>query len=123
MALKPEDIDHINLLNWFRHNYPQYDKDMHHFANERRCSVQEGMKLKRMGVRRGIPDFFLSVPMNDKHGLWVELKVGKNKPSPEQIEFLERQTKNNYVAVCVWGFEAGKQVILTYLNPTKTASA
>tara|TARA_R110000868_G_scaffold161317_1_gene391509 strand:+ start:14251 stop:14634 length:384 start_codon:yes stop_codon:yes gene_type:complete len=116
MALKAEEVDHINLVNWFHHNYPELADDLHHIANERKCSEQEGRKLKKMGVKRGVSDFFLAVPSNGKHGLWLELKVGKNKPSPEQIAFLERKSNNNYMAVCMWGFEACKEVIREYLR-------
>lgn len=115
MALKPEQIDHINLINWFNHNFPELEADFHHFANERQCSIQQGRILKRMGVKKGVADFFLALPQNGKSGLWIELKVNNNKPSPEQVKFVNRKSERNYIAVFAWGFEAAKQIILCYL--------
>lgn len=116
MSLKPEEIDHINLINWFHYNYPELADDFHHFANERRCSVQQGRILKRMGVKKGVSDFFLAVPCGDYHGLWIELKVGKGKLSIEQSEFLCRKNERGYIATAAWGFDAAKELILTYLR-------
>jgi hypothetical protein len=122
MSLQPEQIDHINLINWFHHNYPELADDLHHFANERKCSVQQGRTLKRMGVKKGVADFFLAIPLNGKAGLWLELKVGKNKPTKEQIAFAERKIMRHYEFAFVWGFEAAREMIKTYLTPLTTIS-
>lgn len=128
MPLKPEEIDHINLISWFNYQFPELYADFHHFANERYLIPtvsgshwQVGRKLKRMGVKAGVADFFLAIPSTDKDGnfkagLWIELKVNKNKPSPAQKEFLARKIVMGYEAVCVLGWEAGKEAILTYLK-------
>lgn len=115
MRLQAEQIEHIKVVNWFDYHYPELAEDFHHFANERKCSPQQGMLLKRMGVRKGVADFFLAVPQNGKAGLWIELKVGKNKPTKEQQAFLARKSALGYVALCVWGFESAKEFISTYL--------
>ena len=47
--MQPEKVEHINLVNWFTFHFPELEDDFHHFANERRCSVQEGRMLKRYG--------------------------------------------------------------------------
>jgi hypothetical protein len=117
MSLQPEQIEQINTVNWFNYQFPELADDLHHFANERKCSIQQGRILKRMGVKKGVADFFLAIPLNDKAGLWIELKVGKNKPTKEQIAFAERKIKRHYEFAFVWGFEAAKEIILTYLNP------
>lgn len=111
-----ERIDHINTVNWFKHHYPELDDDFHHFANERRCSWKEGRMLKRMGVKKGVYDFLLAIPLNGKAGLWIELKVGKYKPTKEQLEFGERKRQRGYDAVVVWGSEAVREVIKGYLK-------
>jgi VRR-NUC domain len=111
-----ERIHHINTINWFKHHYPELDDDFHHFANERRCSPQEGRMLKLMGVKKGVADFFLALPLNGKAGLWIELKVDKNKPSKEQQAFLNRKAQRGYEAICVWGTEAAREAIKAYLK-------
>ena len=116
MSLQPEQIDHINVVNWFNYQFPELSDDFHHFANERRCSVQIGRTLKRMGVKKGVSDFFLALPLNGKAGFWIELKVGKNNPTKEQMEFLARKSARGYEALVVWGFEATKEMLLAYLK-------
>jgi hypothetical protein len=122
MPLTPEQIDHINLINWFHYEFPELAEDFHHFANERKCSIQQGRLLKRMGVKKGVPDFFLAIPVNGKAGLWIELKIGKNKPTKEQQEFAERKIRRNYEFGFAWGFEAAKRMILLYLEPIYSKS-
>ncbi len=120
MALQPEQAEHINIVNWFNYQYPELTDDFHHFANERRCSVQQGRTLKRMGVKKGVADFFLAIPVNGYAGLWIELKVGKGKLSPEQLAFLGRKTARGYMAIPVWGFDAAIETIKSYLNNSKS---
>lgn len=118
MSLQPEQIDHINLVNWFNHEFPELSEDLHHFANERKCSLQQGRTLKRMGVKKGVADFFLAIPNieDDFHGLWIELKVGNGKLSKEQKQFLSRKNENGYLSLAAWGWENAKVIILTYLK-------
>jgi len=119
---RPEQIDHINTVNWFKHHYPELEDDFHHFANERAIEKRGGAEyyqgkiLKRMGVKRGVADFFLALPLNGKAGLWIELKVGKNKPSKEQQDFLDRKAARGYEVACVWGTDAAREIIKTYLK-------
>ncbi len=120
MALQAEQAEHINIVNWFNYQYPELADDFHHFANERRCSIQQGRILKRMGVKKGVSDFFLALPCGLYHGLWIELKVGKGKLTIEQSYFLHRKCERGYLALAVWGFEAAQEVIKTYLNSSST---
>ncbi len=114
--MTPEQIEHVNVVNWFHHNYPELADDFHHFANERRCSIQQGRLLKRMGVKKGVADFFLAVPCDSHHGLWIELKVEKGRLSPEQTHFINRKNARGYLAIAVWGLDAAKEIINTYLQ-------
>jgi hypothetical protein len=114
--VQTERIEQIKVVNWFNHNFPELESDFHHFANERKCSPREGHMLKLMGVKKGVSDLFLAFPLNGKGGLWIELKIGKVKPSKEQIEFTAQKIKRGYDAVIVWGAEAAKQAIRAYLK-------
>ena len=115
MTLRPEEIDHINTVNWFNEHFPEYEEDLHHFANERKCTVMEGRKLKRMGVKAGVLDFHLAVPCGGYHGLWIELKVGKGRLSKEQVRFIKRKLERGYLAIAVWGHKAAQHVFINYL--------
>lgn len=115
MRISAEDIDLIKLMDWAQ-TRDDIAPFIMHIANERRCSIQQGRILKRKGVRAGVADVFLAIPKNGFHGLWIELKVGKGKLSDNQEKFLASMTAQNYMAVCVWGFDAAKAAILAYLD-------
>jgi hypothetical protein len=120
MSLKPEQITHINLYNWFVEKFPELEDDLHHFANERRCSVQEGRNLKRMGVKRGVSDFFLAFPVGEYAGLWLELKENNGKLSKEQIEFLNKKSSRGYMTASALGLEEGRMAFSHYLKGYKS---
>lgn len=77
----------IQCVRWFDMQYPFWSKYLFHIRNGGSIkSAREGMKFKRMGVRKGIPDLFLSIPHIDWHGFYIELKKKGGKPSLEQVE-------------------------------------
>lgn len=79
-------------------------------------NVIEATNLKRGGVRRGVPDLTLCVPRNCYHGLYIEMKYAKGKPSAEQHEFLEFLVSQNYRVVVCYDWQAGKAFIEDYLK-------
>lgn len=115
MKLGPEDREMLLLFDWIRLR-PDIHPYAWHTANERRTSIQQGVKLKRLGVKAGVADVTIAIPRNGLHGIFIEMKAGKGKLTPKQKEFLDNMTSQGYLAVCCHGFEAAKQVIETYLK-------
>lgn len=78
-----------------------------HIPNASATSVQHRANNVRMGVRAGVPDYFLAVPRGIKHGLFVEMKKAKGRIYPEQIAFHQDLQAQGYsVAVCYSTAEA-----------------
>jgi len=76
-----EDAFQIYCANYLRKHHPAVK--FHHSANER-LGGKAGFLCRLKGQSKGFPDLLILGP------LWaLELKVGKNKPSPEQIDWLE----------------------------------
>ena len=92
--------------------------ELFHVPNGGHRNKAVAAKLRREGVRAGIPDIFLLVPRNGFHGLAIELKAKGKKPTKAQEEWLERLGKRGYLAVVCHGFEDAKDLILTYLQGT-----
>ena len=70
-------------------------------------------KLKAEGVKSGVPDIVLPVPKSEFHGLFIELKYGKNKPSENQKRWATKLTQQGYcVALCYGAMEAIAQIKL-----------
>jgi hypothetical protein len=57
----------------------------------------------------------LAVARGEYHGLFIELKVGSNKPSAEQIAFLDYLNDAGYLAVVLWSADAAIAEIKAYL--------
>ena len=51
-------------------------------------SKTEAARLKAAGVKAGVPDIMLAVARCGFHGLFIEMKVGKNKTSAAQDEWI-----------------------------------
>ena len=108
-----EDEIMIALYDWVK--LKRYDSFIWHIANERRTSIGHGAKLKRMGVRPGVSDFCIARPCVVYAGMWLEVKAGKNKPTPLQIKFMEDMNREGYYAIWRTGFDACKLAIEQYL--------
>jgi len=78
-------------------------------------NVVVAKKLKAEGVRAGVPDLFLPVARGRFHGLFIEMKVKPNRPSPEQTELMAQLEKQGFgVGVCYTSAEA-EAVLREYL--------
>jgi len=77
-------------------------------------------KLKQEGVRAGVPDIFVAIPVFDDNpcygGLFIEMKIKPNKVSPLQHAWLDRLAKHWYKVEVCWSFEEAQQAILSYLG-------
>ena len=72
-----------------------------HPANERKTSPRAGARLKKKGVKSGVPDILIFEPMDGFNGLAIELKTGKNKLTETQKEWMSRLSKKGWdIAVC-----------------------
>lgn len=111
-----EQLTQIHIMNWLKTYHPEIEKYTYHFANERKCTPQQGLLLKNMGVKRGVSDIFIAVPRGDKSGLWLELKAGKGRLSKEQRKFLADMREQGYAATWTTGHHDAKQAIINYLT-------
>ena len=78
-------------------------------------SPREGRKFKLMGVRKGVPDLFLSIPNKDYHGLYIELKKPGGKLSLEQIDNKDRFEAYGYEFYIIDTFDDFVRYVTEYL--------
>ena len=79
-------------------------------------STLEAKNLKRQGVRAGVPDLCIPVAKRGFHGLYIEMKYGKGKPTEKQLEWLDMLNGNGYKAVVCYGFDHAKETIDWYMG-------
>lgn len=123
--MTPEQIEQMRLIVWtqrpeVRERYPNL-KLLYHVPNERKCTPAQGQALKRMGVKRGVPDLCLPVPSGKAHGLYIELKsMGKSaRASDAQLWWMDELVAQGYAVAMCRGWEAARDVIVDYMEGCK----
>lgn len=72
-------------------------------------------RLKAEGVKRGVPDMMIPIPINNYHGLFIEFKIKGGKLSAEQIVYGEYLKSQNYAHVVVYSYLEAIDATLQYL--------
>ncbi len=114
---RSESTEQITLIDWCNINickYPELEL-LYHIPNGGRRSKVEAVRLKREGVKKGVPDLCLPVARGNYHGLYIEMKYEKGKTSKEQKEWLSKLNKQGYKAVVCYGFEEAREIIENYM--------
>lgn len=106
----------IACVRWFRYQYPGIAPLFWKNANEGKRSKALGGISKAEGLQSGVPDLFLAKPSRGWHGLFVELKIGKNKLTDNQRQMIEILTANAYKCEVVRSIDEFMNVIWEYLK-------
>lgn len=75
-----------------------------------------GAKLKREGRKPGVPDLFLPVKTSKSNGLFIEMKTRYNKPSNDQLEWLEELSRQNFDQIVAYSCKDAWNYICDYLG-------
>jgi len=59
-------------------------------------NIKVAAKLKQEGVKAGVADLFVALSNGKYHGLFIEVKVGKNRQQPNQKIFEQKVVENGY---------------------------
>jgi len=73
-------------------------------------------KAKKAGMRPGWPDLELPVSRKGYGALFIELKVGTNKPSPEQVRMLDLLVEHGNAVYLAYGSQQAIKIISSYLS-------
>lgn len=114
-----ETQEQIALIKWtqqpsIRQRYPELAL-LFHIPNERPDKVQAAT-LKKMGVKRGVPDLFLPVRAGRYHGLFIEMKANSGRASDDQLWWVEHLLANGYACYVCHGWKPASEVLLWYLG-------
>lgn len=115
---KSESAEQIALFRWadfMQNKYPGLDM-MFHIPNGGKRSKTEAARFKHEGVKAGVPDIFLPVPKQNFHGMFIEMKVGKNKTTENQKEWIKKLKQNNYYVVVCYDWETASKEIENYMK-------
>ena len=105
----------IDWCRWHENRYPAL-KLIYHVPNGGSRNKLEAQNLKAEGVKAGVPDLHLPVPHGSFHGLYVEMKWGKNKTTDNQDWWLEELAQQGYKTEVCYSAEAALIAITKYLG-------
>lgn len=115
---RSEETEQMTLIDWCNINVCKYPelKLIYHIANGGKRNKLEAGRLKRGGVKKGVPDLCLPVSRGAYHGLYIEMKFGNGRTSKEQKEWINDLSEQGYKAVVCNGFEEAKDTIIKYIS-------
>lgn len=124
MRYGSEAVEQTQLFLWASWQsglYPELNM-LYHIPNGGSRNKIEAANLKKQGVKSGVPDLCLPVARKEYHGLYIEMKVGKNKPSDNQKRWISDLNEQGYRAEVCYGWEEAAKVISDYLGIGKGKS-
>lgn len=114
-----ESVEQERLFQWAEGMSVVYPEliSMYHIPNEGKRKRSTGARLKRMGLRKGVPDVCLPVARCGCHALYIEMKRLKDgRPTQDQLDWIELLTKQGNMAVICKGWEVAAELIEKYLG-------
>lgn len=113
-----EEIEQVSLFEWaaFMENRIPELRLMYHVPNEGKRTVTAGARLRKAGLKSGVPDIALPVARGQYIGLYIEMKYGSNKLTKNQEKWLEDLKEQGHMTAVCYGWEQAKDVILRYLG-------
>jgi hypothetical protein len=88
---------------WF---HPANERKTKSYINKAGKRVSpEGGRLKAKGVKSGVPDIIIFNQKRGYAGMAIELKVGNNKASPNQKEFMGKMTSLKWFTYISYSLE------------------
>lgn len=79
-------------------------------------SKRTGAKMKRTGLKAGVPDLYLPVARDKYFGMFIEMKSEKGRVQPNQAVWIADLKEQGYRVEVCYGCEAAINTINDYLN-------
>ena len=111
-----EDQIHMAFVEYVEVRYPDLADCLMHIPNEGKRSPAQGVKQKKMGLRKGVADLFFAVPSSQFGGLWIEIKTSGGRVMKEQEAFIKRMLKQGYSAAVVRSIDEAIDVFEYYMR-------
>lgn len=111
-----EDDLQMQCVKWFRLQYPQLARLLHHSPNGGRRDAREGARFKQMGTQAGFPDLILLVAAQGYHALLLELKTRTGRQQDSQKEYQQLAEAQGYRYVVIRSLDAFMDEVNTYMK-------
>lgn len=85
------------------------------FLDRKKAAISM-VKLKKTGLKSGVPDLFIPISNENYHGLFIELKSASGKLSDNQKIWINDLNKNGYKAVVCFSIDDAIIIINKYMK-------
>lgn len=89
---------------------------LHHSPNGGKRDAFTGAQMKALGVKPGFPDLLLPVRSGNHPGLVIEMKSATGKVTPEQADWLDHLTSQQWATAVARSAEEARTVLCDYLG-------
>jgi len=116
--LQREEAEQVALFQWAEFakvKYPELDL-LYHIPNEGKRSPVTGVRLKRAGLRSGVPDVCLPTAHGGYVGMYIEMKYGSNKPTETQKKWLRALREQGHLTAVCYTWEQARKLIEEYIQ-------
>lgn len=96
----PENQEQQALFAWAKYTqrpHPSLEL-LYHIPNGGKRDKAEAARLKREGVKAGVPNLCLPMAQDRYYDLYIELKAGKNTATPLQRQWITALSREDYAA-------------------------
>lgn len=112
-----EHDEQVAIFTWAESMEAQHPelRMLHSTPNGGHRHMSVAVAMKAEGQRAGVPDMCLPVARGRWHSLYIELKVRPNKPTPEQLDWIDRLRYYGNSAIICYGAQEAISAIMAYL--------
>lgn len=118
----PEEYLQKSCVTWFKVAYPKEIilsiPNGAYLAGTAAKRAYQWRRLLDTGALPGCPDLLIAKPNKINAGLFVEMKFGKNKPSPEQVAVIQKLTDKGYRCNVCYSLDEFMRVVGEYMKST-----
>ena len=115
IAKHPESELQQTCVKWFRFAYASFTYRLFAIPNGGKRNAREAKRMQLEGVVAGVADLFLAVPCGKYHGLFIEMKAGKNGQSDFQKEF-QQSVQSDYKYELCRSFQEFESVVNSWMK-------
>lgn len=115
MTPATEHEEQCAFVQWLEWNYP--NEPWFAIPNGGKRDVRVAMKLKKEGVKPGVPDIFFAYPNKRYNGLFIEMKAQKNRyVTDAQEEMMFKLIASGFKCVVAKGVDQAISAVKEYMG-------
>ena len=111
-----EHLEQCAFFDWLRLVYPKIYKITFAIPNGGQRNIITAARLKKEGVKAGVPDIFVPQARGVWHGLFIEMKSKKGRLSKFQVDFMWGLLDAGYQFYECHSWEAAKDSFESYIR-------